>query len=263
MPKYPIEPEAFTERVAKQVHKRLGRGVIAVTGPLELTHESRRVDLEDLYRLVRQDPDEAATTVRDFADRLANEHQLRQTPLPFELVVERVLPRICPFDYFKGKRADLMAHQLFVNDTVILYVIDLNGVNVPVTTEQLIRWGASIDDLDSLARANLAAHQPELELTVFHTDDGSAAVLDTGDGYDASRLLLQQIHDKVAPEMGRTFLVAIPTRDVFIAFPTGSCEFMDRVRSRIDNDYRRLPFPITNDLFLMTPDGVAEWQDAA
>jgi uncharacterized protein YtpQ (UPF0354 family) len=142
-------------------------------------------------------------------------------------------------------------------------MIDLNDAATPISTEQLIKWGVDVDEIDRIARNNLASYRPELELQLFRSDDASAALFNTGDGYDAARLLLDQLYPKLAPELGGNFLVAIPTRDVFIAFPTEPKPFIDRLRSRISDDFKSLPYPITSNLFLVTLDGVAEWRDAA
>lgn len=259
MPEVPREPEAFTEHVARQFKEHLGRIRIRITGPLEITIKDRRIDLDDLHRAVLQAEDEPADLIRRFADAYLAAMRVEQTPLPFEAVRHRIMPRIQPLSFFRGKRSDLFAASPFVNDTVILYVIDLNGTATPVTTEQIIHWGLSADDMDELARENLAGHQPELELTLLQGEEGAAAVFNTGDGYDAARLLLQELHDRLCPEFGREFFVAIPTRDVFVAFPMNAPQFIHRLRHRIRSDYRRLPYPITDDLFLVTRDGVAGW----
>jgi len=259
----PREPEAFTEHVARKLKKHLGRITIKITGPLELTIDDRRVDLDDLHRATMHGEDEPDDLIRRFADAFLAAIRVEQTPLPFDAVRHLILPRIQPLSFFRGRRSDLFAAQGWVNDTVILYVIDFNGTATPITTEQLIHWGLSVEELDEMARENLSGHQPDLELKVLHGEDGAAALFNTGDGYDAARLLLDELHPKLSPEFGRDFLAAIPTRDVFIAFPLSSPEFIGRLRSRIRTDYRKLPYPITDDLFLVTLDGVAGWGEAA
>ena len=259
MHEVPREPEAFTEFVARQFKQHLGRLKIRITGPLELTIDGRRIDLDDLHRATLQADEESLDLIRRFADAYLAAVRVEQTPLPFDAVRHRIMPRIQPLSFFRGKRSDFFAASPFVNDTVILYVMDLNGTATPITTEQLIHWGLSAQEMDELARENLADHQPELELTVLQGEDGAAAVFNTGDGYDAARLLLGQLHDRLAPEFGPEFLVAIPTRDVFVAFPLDSRDFIHRLRQRIRTDYRKLPYPITEDLFLVARDGVAGW----
>ena len=259
----PKEPEAFTETVARRLGKIIGAQEVRTSGPFELTINQQVVELNNLYRHLRHKPEEAEAAIEELAEEILQAKRLSEVDLPLEAVATRVLPRICPFDYFRGRRADQMAHQLFINDTVIVYTIDLNGSACPIRTEQMIRWGLKLDKLDRMARANLAAHQPDLELTVFHTDDGSVAALDTGDGYDASRILLSRLHEQVSPELGGNFIVAIPTRDVFVAFPKDSDQFIQRIRQRVKTDYQRLPYPITDDLFLVSADGVSAWRPAA
>ena len=52
-------------------------------------------------------------------------------------------------------------------------------------------------------------------------------------------------------------IVATPARDCFVAISAGPDPFVARLRDRIGADFRRLPYPITRELFLVTRDGVA------
>ncbi|HYE01661.1 MAG TPA: DUF1444 family protein, partial [Phycisphaerales bacterium] len=145
-----------------------------------------------------------------------------------------------------------------VNDTVIVFVIDLPQMTVSVTTEQMVRWGLCADDLDGIARANLDTYAPELELQVVRSrEGGKAAIVAEQDGYDAARLLLSGLFDRLAPELGGDFYVATPARDMFVAISPGPDAFLSRLKHRVAHDYRRLPYPITKDLFYVTRDGVA------
>jgi hypothetical protein len=53
------------------------------------------------------------------------------------------------------------------------------------------------------------------------------------------------------------FYVATPARDTFIAISTGPGPFVGRLKQRVEDDFRRLPYPITRELFYVTRDGVA------
>lgn len=259
----PQEPEAFTELIAKRFHQELRTADVQVSGSLELLIDGHRVDLDDLQRAVRGEEADANELIQRFIDAFVSTQRLIETPLPFEVVQPKILPQIRPLERLRGMRPGFMASQPFINDTVILYMIDMKDAATPLSTEQLIKWGVDVDEIDRIARNNLASYQPELELQLFRSDDASAALFNTGDGYDASRLLLDQLYPKLAPELGGNFLVAIPTRDVFIAFPMEPKPFVDRLKTRIRDDFKSLPYPITSDLFLVTLDGVAEWREAA
>jgi uncharacterized protein YtpQ (UPF0354 family) len=263
MTRLPEDPIVFTQAVVKYLHKQWPTRRIDTLGPLKLAVADQLVDLQDLYRVCKHSAEDAAVILQEFVDEIITAEQMHAVPLPFEVVRNKLMPRIQPIDYFIDRRADLIAHQPYVNDTVILYVIDINQMPTPVTTEQLVRWGISPEELDELARNNLAAAQPELEIQLYESEHHPAALLSAGDGYDASRLLLSQLHDRLAPELGRDFLVAIPSRDVFIAFPPGPSHFVERLKKQVEVDFEQLPYPITSRLFLVTRDGVADWLDAA
>lgn len=260
MTELPREPEAFTELIVRWIRDRMRGPEIECTGPLEITIGDQTIEVRDLYRTVHHEDvskDEAVRYVDQFINAVINAQRLSQMPLPLEMVRRRILPRIQAEKYLSDHDPAMIAHQPFVQETVILYVIELDEVSTAVTTEQLVRWRMSLEQLDRLARRNLARFQPNLELTVFHGEDGIAALFNTGDGYDASRLLLSELYPKVAPELGGDFLVAIPTRDVFIAFPTAPDQFVNRLHQRVRDDFRKLPYPITDALFYVTRDGVA------
>ncbi|MCH7813941.1 MAG: hypothetical protein IID40_07965 [Planctomycetes bacterium] len=75
--------------------------------------------------------------------------------------------------------------------------------------------------------------------------------------YDAARLLLSGLFDRLAPQLGGDFLVATPARDMFVAMSRGPHDFVDRLHDRVAEDFKRMPYPITSDFFYVTRDGVA------
>ncbi len=68
---------------------------------------------------------------------------------------------------------------------------------------------------------------------------------------------MNSLHDRLAPELNGDFYVAIPCRDVFLASSSGPAEFVTRLSKRAVTAFRRLPYPITSKLFVVTRDGVA------
>jgi uncharacterized protein YtpQ (UPF0354 family) len=152
----------------------------------------------------------------------------------------------------------------FVNDTVIVFVIDMPQMTVSITVEQLVRWGLHPEDLDLIARENLDRYAPDLQIQLVESSEGGrAAIVSAQDGYDAARLLLESLHERLAPELHGDFYVATPARDMFLALSAEPDEFVTRLARRVMHDYRRLPYPITSDLFVVTRDGVAGTKTAA
>jgi len=258
MARMPREPEAFAEQVVELLHRLKPELRVELTGPRELVVNGRRLDLENLWRLVATDEDRGVEMVEQYLDQLFDEETFAVNAMPWEVARYKIMPRIQPESIFEHLSPELVAHVPFVNGTVIVFVIDMPNMTVSVTTEQMIRWGKQSDELDEVARGNLLRYTPTLEFRSLESDEGGRAlVLCLQDGYDASRLLLRNLFSQLAPRLGGDFLVATPSRDMFLAMGPDPGEFVDRVRNRVEHDFKRLPYPITNRLFYVTRDGVA------
>ncbi len=258
----PREPEAFSERVAKLVEMVQPEGEITLTGALELLINGRRLDLENLYRMVQRDPGRGVEIVEHFLDHLLEGESDSAAPLPFELAKHRIMPRIQPAALLQHLDPDLAVHIPFVNDSIIIYVIDMPHITVSITVEQMIKWGIDIDEIDRIARENLKTLTPKLELRLLEAENGGKAIMIAEqDGYDASRLLLSNLFDNFAPELGGNFYVAAPSRDAFLALTTDPQEFVDQVMERVAIDFKRLPYPVSERFFLVTRDGIAGTED--
>ena len=260
----PLEPDAFAAHVLGLLKRQFPTREAAVTGPLHVVFDGRHLGLENLYRMVLRDPRNATEIVENYLERLLEGDQISGAPLPFAVARARIMPRIQPTSIFEHLDREQVAHIPFVNGTVIVFVIGLPDMTVSISTEQLVRWGLTTDELEEVARVNLGSYAPELNVQIMQSGDGGrAAVVSLRDGYDAARLLLTHLHERLAPELKGDFLVATPARDIFVAMSRGPGQFIDRIMGRIDEDYRRLPYPITRNLFYVTRDGVAGTAEAA
>ena len=258
MSSMPIEPGAFAERVALLLRKMQPACEVQLGGPKELLVNGRRLDLENLLRMVAHEPGRGEEIVEHFLDQLLAGDALTETDLPLDLARGRIMPRIQPVKIFEHLSRELVAHVPLVNDTVIVFVSDLPHMTVSITTEQVMRWGLTLEEVDELARENLENYVPELEMQVIESKEGGRAViLGEQDGYDAARLLLGDLYARLAPRLGGDFYVATPARDMFVAMSQGPSTFIDRLERRVADDYRRMPYPITRDLFYVCQDGIA------
>jgi uncharacterized protein YtpQ (UPF0354 family) len=260
----PHEPEAFAEQVAALLRRMHPDHAVQLSGPRELIVNGRRLDLENLFRLVSRDTDRGVEIVEHYLDQLFSGETTLMTAASFDFAKPRIMPRIQPESIFEHLVREQVAHVPFVNDTVVVFVLDLPNMTVSITTEQMIRWGVGVDDLDEIARRNLEQYSPELNVQIVESrEGGKAALLSEQDGYDAARLLLSKLYLRLAPQLGGDFYVATPARDMFIAMTSGPTPFIQRLVGRVQQDYKRLPYPITSDLFYVTRDGVAGTREEA
>lgn len=260
----PRDPAAFGAAVLAIVRRDFPDRAAQLAAPLDLIFGGKHLGLENLYRMVMADPGNGVQIVETYLQRLVEGDAFTGTPMPLAIAKPRIMPRIQPEAIFAHLDREQVAHVPFVNDTVIVFVIDMPHMTVSITTEQMIRWGMRCDDLEQVARDNLRSYVPELPVQlVTSTDGGRAAIVSRQDGYDAARLLLGHLHRRLAPELHGDFFVATPARDMLVAFTCEPAPFVNRLRNRVTKDYRRLPYPITDELFLVTMDGVAGTKIAA
>ncbi len=258
MASMPKEPEAFAEHVAVLLRRLQPEYAIELTGPRELIVNGRRLDLENLYRLVNHDPDRGQEIVEHYLDQLFSAEAATIGTLNFDLIKPRIMPRIQPETIFQHLCREQVAHVPYVNGTAIVFVIDMPQMTVSVTTEQMVRWGVDAEALDEIARENLEGQSGELEMQVVTSKEGGKAIiLAEQDGYDAAGFLLGGLYKRLAPRLGGDFYVATPARDMFVALSPRPDPFVNRLMGRVAEDFRRLPYPITSDLFYVTRDGVA------
>jgi uncharacterized protein YtpQ (UPF0354 family) len=254
----PDQPEAFAEQVLTLLHRLKPELHAELTGPTELVVDGRRLDLENLMRLVRTDRDRGLEIVEQYLDHLFDDDTFAAAALPWDVAKKKIFPRIQPESIFDHLNREQVAHVPWVNGTVIVFVIDLPNMTVSVTTEQMLRWGVTADELDLIARSNLDHATPHFELRSLESEDGGQAMLLTfQDGYDASRLLIDGLHATLSPELGATFYAAAPSRDMLLAFSGEPDTFVGRLKEKIGQDFTRLPYPITPELFVVCRDGVA------
>ena len=258
MGRMPREQQQFAREVSSILSRLRPSLDIEHTGPREIVVNGRRLDLENLFRLVTTDEDRGVEIVEQYLEHLFDEDSFGVTHMPWPVARPKIMPRIQPASIFDHLSEHMVAHVPFVNDTVIVFVIDLPHMTVSVTTDQLHRWGVEAEDLDHIARANLERFTPELECRTLEAEDGGrAVVISLQDGYDASRLLLDDLYLRLASDFGGDFYVAIPSRDMFLAMTIDPLSFVERVKSRVHQDFNRLPYPISNRLFYCCMDGVA------
>src|SRR5262249_40497927 len=177
MPSMPKEPEAFAEQVATMLRRLQPEYAVEITGPRELLVDGRRLDLENLYRLVNHDPDRGQEIVEHYLDQLFAGEGVTLTNVAYEFARPRIMPRIQPETIFPHLSREQVAHVPYVNGTVVVFVIDLPHMTVSITTEQIVRWGMTPEDLELIARENLDQYAPELELQVVESREGGRAAL--------------------------------------------------------------------------------------
>jgi uncharacterized protein YtpQ (UPF0354 family) len=94
-----------------------------------------------------------------------------------------------------------------------------NGFDVLVNGDHLATWGVAVTDVQDAAIANLAAWSAQAPWTDEVSGDRRLVSSDTGDGNDAVRILLPDVRDHLAQELGGAgrVLIGLPERHLLLA----------------------------------------------
>jgi hypothetical protein len=100
-----------------------------------------------------------------------------------------------------------------------VYSINAGAFDIIVNEEHLISWGVAPSDVHDVAFRNLAAWASTAPWTDEVSGDRRLMSSDSGDGWDAARILLPQTREHLSRELGSTgrVLIGLPERHLLIA----------------------------------------------
>ena len=101
----------------------------------------------------------------------------------------------------------------------VVYAIDVGAFDVIVNGDHLRTWGISAAELQDAAMRNLAAWSASAPWTDEISGERRLVSSDSGDGWDAVRVLLPEVVDHLARELGPhgRILVGLPERHLLVA----------------------------------------------
>jgi hypothetical protein len=102
---------------------------------------------------------------------------------------------------------------------IVVYVIPAEGFDVIVNPDHLVTWSISGAELRDTALRNLSAWSGRAAWTDEVSGDRRLVSSDTGDGWDAARILLPEVREHLATELAPTgrVLVGLPERHLLTA----------------------------------------------
>jgi len=212
--------------------------------------------LENIYRISVLHPEESSKHVeRWMVELLRAAEGTPDTHEPFHAVRSRIMPMIAPVP---SDVAELGVTQPLVQGLSVAYVVDQDRSVSYVTPQRLLHWGVTQDDLHAAALENLSRRSEELEAHAAQDEQGQIYLIlfQTMDGFDASRLLLPNLHEKLREHLGSPFAAAIPNRDILLCFRNEESA-VDKLLPQIQADFGRMPHQLTDRLLLVTADGIA------
>ncbi len=101
----------------------------------------------------------------------------------------------------------------------VVYALSAGAFDVIVNGDHLLSWGVAATEVQDAAIRNLSAWSAQAPWTDEVSGERRILSSDTGDGWDAARILLPDVREHIAQELGATgrVLVGLPERHLLIA----------------------------------------------
>jgi hypothetical protein len=254
-----LSREQFIQRVIEHVRVKfplvkLARGA----QPFSMTVNGNLAPLENLYRVSLLRPEDLDRHVdRWMVELLRAAEGTPDQSGDFEQIKERILPMVLSATTTELK-TDAMVTQPLIEGLIVAYALDSDRTISYIPRALFEEWKMSIDDLHEVAIKNLVAKSEAINAHAAQDESGAINLIlfQTMDGYDASRILLPTLHERLREHLGSPFAAGIPNRDILLCFRDDE-ETVNRLKSQIADDFRQMPHQVTDKLLLVTQDGIA------
>jgi hypothetical protein len=250
--------EQFVEQVLEVVADRFPLVKIARgEQPFSMKVNGHVASLENLYRSVVLNPDEGRHQIeRWIVELLRASEGSPDRNGTFEELKERILPMILSEKDVASHRHTVM--QPLIEGLHVAYAIDSDRTIAYIPESQFEAWHVTRDELHEAAIENLVTRSEAMNAHAAQDEEGRVNLIlfQTMDGYDASRVLLPSLHEKLREYLGSPFAAGIPNRDILLCFRNDD-DTVARLRDQIGEDHRKMPHGVTDKLLLVTADGIA------
>ena len=136
----------------------------------------------------------------------------------------------------------------------IVYAIQSNGFDVITSADHVLAWGVGIKTLRETAYRNLATWSGGTGWAEEADGDRRLLSSASGEGWDAGRILLQDVRDHLAQSLGdggARVLIGLPDRDLLVAsrLTAGDAEFAGHFAAFVGDQSDSADEPIDRRVF--------------
>lgn len=266
MARLPEQPDEFGEEVADLLNSVRPESKAVYVGKFKILIEGSRIDISDLYRMIKKEPDNGRAIALKYFEDLLGFYDSDIDFYNFLEVKHLVMPRIFPQDIADEMEPGKCIFKPWINGCVVAFVLDFPEVTININKQMMSAWGAVYaEDLEIFALKNLweITKGVPIDMVSIESEDGSgqakACLIKCDDSYDAARILLPRVYENLRKELGNEYYVAIPSRDFFMAISASGdrTDIIEMVERKVKEDYENMPYPICKRLFLCVKDGIA------
>lgn len=230
---------------------------------LLVNERTARVNLQPFYEAYLARPKELDAVVHTLVRVLLGDMSV-ETDHEYAALADRVFPMLKPITLLAEvteRNLPMLAYRDFLADLIITYVINQPRSLAYVTEQHLDTWGISLQELHEQAIENLGTRTTQqVQFTTVGDGDQQLFVFNSGDGFDASRLLLSDVLAAWAEETPGTMVIGIPNRDFLVAFSDVDGDTLRSLAHQIQSDSAQRANGLTDQLFSFVDGQIQEYE---
>jgi uncharacterized protein YtpQ (UPF0354 family) len=252
-----VLPSAFTELVRADL-VRAGYDVEPRTD-LRLTVEEGpnriELDLEDAFARVEDEPGSQDEIVDEVVADAQERMETGIGELSFEDAKADLMPLLKARFQIRRFGFDAAQNEQPANLATI-YAVDAEDGFTIVTPEDVERWGTTVEEIDEIALANLTRQTNEDEPLLCEPLGGQELCgWASGDGYDATRMIVPELRRQIRAEYGNDEPVAyaVPEEHIYVALPLNSLRRRNLERPfrlKLERDFQMSENPLSPEVFV-------------
>jgi uncharacterized protein YtpQ (UPF0354 family) len=223
----------------------------------------RTIDLIDFFNAYTRNPALLDTLVNNFIS-VAHGRTPGRSTADYDRLATTIYPMLKPIELLvtvRERELPMLAYREFLADLIITYVIDEGRSVAYINEDHLERWGVDIHTIHQQAIVNLRRRtQEQVEFVTTGEGEQRIFIFNSGDGYDASRLLLPELLATWAATLPGNLVIGIPNRDFLIGFSDANNEILEGIAQQIQADSVAREHGITDQLFTLKAGEIREYE---
>jgi uncharacterized protein YtpQ (UPF0354 family) len=201
--------------------------------------------LDDAYKQYTSDPDRQDEIVGGLVQEAARRMEEGNTKRSFSDVRDQLMPMLKRRVDVSRIKNDPAVTQF--DDLDVIYAVQGDHYFTVATKDDLARWGQSVDEVDSLALSNLEKQTNKNQKLLCEPSGGQKLCgWASGDGYDASRMLVAGLRRQIVKELGGPAVYAVPLESVFVALTRN---YAPVIKGKVLQEFTTGKNPLSPELF--------------
>jgi uncharacterized protein YtpQ (UPF0354 family) len=250
-------PSAFTEvvrgelvRAGFDVEPRTDLKLTAEQGPNRV-----ELDLQEAFDRLEDDPGSRDEIVDEVVADAQERMEVGIGELSFEDAREDLMPLLKARFQIRRFGFDATETEQPANLATV-YAVDSDDAFTIVTPEDVERWGTTVEEIDEIALDNLARRTDEDEPLLCEPSGGQPLCgWASGDGYDATRMIVPALRRQIREEYGNDEPVAyaVPEEHIYVALPLNALRRRNierPFRLKLQRDFQMSEDPLSPEIFV-------------